>query len=151
MISCFKLKIQIARLDENLFSHVNNGNEEYTIEVNVDDSGDVVENALDGMPHAQVDPRNGEQISISERNMSSQYLSVNLFSAALDSCGVVKLDEENDLQLDDIKIEYHHSSKRKPIITHFQDFTRARATLDIPPDEEPYRPFYCCKTLNLCG
>lgn len=50
--------------------------------------------------------------------------------------------EADDLELDDIKNKYP-ASGRKAVITHFQDFSRARAALDIPPDEEPYRPFYC--------
>ena len=46
-----------------------------------------------------------------------------------------------DLQLDDIKLKFHPSSNRATIITHFQDFTRARAKLDIVPEDNPYKPF----------
>ena len=48
-----------------------------------------------------------------------------------------------DYQLDDMKVEYHPSSGRETVIAHFQDFTRARATLDVGLEEEPYKPFYC--------
>ena len=51
------------------------------------------------------------------------------------------LNSECDLLLDDIKIEYHPASQRSAVISHFQDFSRARAKLDIKLEEEPFRPF----------
>ena len=50
-------------------------------------------------------------------------------------------DIEHDLDLDDVKVEFHPGSKRRTIITHYQDFSRARVALRNPPEEEPYRPF----------
>ena len=154
---CLRL-MAIARLDEGSPSYVNNGEEideggfangEGVDEggfADVDDGDGAEKDALGKAPHARVESLNdGEQVSIYKRIMSTQYfLGNNLFTAALLSCGAVAdVAEEDDLQLDDIKIEYHHSSKRKPVIAHFQDFSRARDALNVTPDEEPYRPFYC--------
>ena len=50
---------------------------------------------------------------------------------------------EDDLEIDDIKVEYHPSSGLKPIISHFQDFKRVRDILDTAPEESPFRPFRC--------
>ena len=49
---------------------------------------------------------------------------------------------EDDLQLDDIKVEYHPKCGRDSVISHFQDFKRVRDDLKVTPEEEPFRPFH---------
>ena len=52
-------------------------------------------------------------------------------------------ENENNFEVDDIMVEYHPASSRQPVVTHFQDFTRAKVALDCPPEEEPFKPFRC--------
>ena len=51
--------------------------------------------------------------------------------------------------LDDIKIEYHPSSYRHPVISHFEDFTRARAASENVPEENRIDHFVRVSTLSL--
>ncbi|KAJ4463570.1 hypothetical protein C8J55DRAFT_443710, partial [Lentinula edodes] len=47
------------------------------------------------------------------------------------------------IQLDDIKIEYHPNSGRKPVIVHFDDFGRSEDVNkgSIPPNRTPWHPW----------
>ncbi|KAJ3879833.1 hypothetical protein F5051DRAFT_438442 [Lentinula edodes] len=50
---------------------------------------------------------------------------------------------ESEIQLDDIKIEYHPNSGRKPLIVHFDDFGRSEDVNkgSIPPNRTPWHPW----------
>ncbi|KAF8832795.1 hypothetical protein HHX47_DHR1001873 [Lentinula edodes] len=50
---------------------------------------------------------------------------------------------ESEIQLDDIKIEYHPNSGRKPVIVHFDDFGRSEDVNkgSIPPNRTPWHPW----------
>lgn len=45
-------------------------------------------------------------------------------------------------EVDDIKTEYHPNSGQATVVSHFDDFTRARTSTFQPPrDDKPWRPF----------
>ncbi|KAJ3897963.1 hypothetical protein F5879DRAFT_995325 [Lentinula edodes] len=50
---------------------------------------------------------------------------------------------ESEIQLDDIKIEYHPNSGWKPVIVHFDDFGRSKDVNkgSIPPNCTPWHPW----------
>ena len=59
----------------------------------------------------------------------------------LPNIGSQVIDPEAQVQLDDIKIEYHPKSRKPKKYFRFHEYTDAPTPTPIVPDQEPWKPF----------